>query len=528
MKKIYAFLALTLIALIPLWPFFHQGFFKSHDGDWMIIRFTAFHQTLRAGQFPVRFLDRLNNNYGYPVANFLYPLPFYLSEIPKISGFSFINSIKIIFITSTIGSVFAMYWALKKRFSDVASFAGAVIYLYVPYRFLDLYVRGSLGENMAFLFIPLCVGSFFQIKKGRDIYIPLLALFIALLILSHNVIAIVFLSLLLFTDLVFSNKFTKEILIAIALGLSISAFFWVPALFDLQYVKLSQIKVSEISSHLVSFEKILVPHWGYGPDPNATGGMSLQFGIISLFLFLTTAVATVYSKKSNKIIVLLLVIYIGIFFLMTKWAGMIWTRIPYLDVIQFPWRLLALIVLISAFFAAFIVDYSKKKYLVAFLLIVGSIVSTLPYAIPESFSNNADEYYSTNEATTTVRDEYMPIWVKSQPALRAKNKIVGFGFEVTNLSVKPTFYIARITSKTDAEVTVNTIYFPGWNVSSNGVQVPIKYESGLISFKLPKGEHDVIIKYGRTPVHTLAEITSVVGFFVAGFFLIYLWRKQKS
>ncbi len=33
-----------------------------------------------------KFVDRLNNNYGYPVFNFLYPLPFYLAEIPKIIG----------------------------------------------------------------------------------------------------------------------------------------------------------------------------------------------------------------------------------------------------------------------------------------------------------------------------------------------------------------------------------------------------------------------------------------------------------
>src|SRR3989344_8938078 len=62
---------LIFVSLIALWPFFRKGFYTSHDGEWMIIRFTAFHQTLAAGQFPVRFVDRLNNNYGYPVLNFL-------------------------------------------------------------------------------------------------------------------------------------------------------------------------------------------------------------------------------------------------------------------------------------------------------------------------------------------------------------------------------------------------------------------------------------------------------------------------
>src|SRR3989304_7647293 len=97
-------LILVVVSLIAIWPFFKKGFYESHDGEWMIIRFTAFHQTLRAGNFPVRFTDRLNNNYGYPVLNYLYPMPFYLSEVPKSLGFSFIESVKILFAASAVFS----------------------------------------------------------------------------------------------------------------------------------------------------------------------------------------------------------------------------------------------------------------------------------------------------------------------------------------------------------------------------------------------------------------------------------------
>jgi len=151
MKKLL-FLILVL-SVIALWPFFRQGYFETHDGEWMVIRFSAFHQTLASGQFPVRFVDRLNNNYGYPVLNFLYPLPFYLAEIPKVFGVGFVDSVKIVFILSTVASVLAMFWALSQIFNRWASFAGAILYLYAPYRFVDLYVRGSLGESVAFLFV---------------------------------------------------------------------------------------------------------------------------------------------------------------------------------------------------------------------------------------------------------------------------------------------------------------------------------------------------------------------------------------
>src|SRR3990167_6292750 len=228
MKK-YLILIIFL-SLLALWPFFKKGYFETHDGDWFIIRFSAFHQTLAAGQFPVRFVDRLNNNFGYPVFNFLYPLPFYFAEIPKLLGFNFQESIKIISVLSTVFSVVAMYWALSQKFSKEASLAGAIIYLFIPYRFVDLYVRGSFGENVAFLFIPLILGSIFKVTKGNKLFLPILTFFVAGLILSHNVMAMIFVPTLFLVGMVVSKAEKLKIAGAFFVGFLISIFFWFPAL----------------------------------------------------------------------------------------------------------------------------------------------------------------------------------------------------------------------------------------------------------------------------------------------------------
>lgn len=70
-------------------PLMRSGFFITDDGEWMIIRLSAFYQSLADGQFPVRFLGRLNNSYGYPVSNFLYPGFLYLGSLLHILGASF-------------------------------------------------------------------------------------------------------------------------------------------------------------------------------------------------------------------------------------------------------------------------------------------------------------------------------------------------------------------------------------------------------------------------------------------------------
>ena len=81
MKKLLVIILLVLLTLPAITALIRPGFFPSHDGEWMVIRLSAFHQSLRDGQFPVRWSSRLNHGFGYPVLNFLYPLPFYIGEL---------------------------------------------------------------------------------------------------------------------------------------------------------------------------------------------------------------------------------------------------------------------------------------------------------------------------------------------------------------------------------------------------------------------------------------------------------------
>ena len=98
MKKHLKYILPLLFLCIPaILPLLKPGFFESHDGNWMIIRFSAFHQSLVDGHFPVRWSGRLNHGYGYPALNFLYPLPFWLAEFFYIFTNSFVLSIKLVF-----------------------------------------------------------------------------------------------------------------------------------------------------------------------------------------------------------------------------------------------------------------------------------------------------------------------------------------------------------------------------------------------------------------------------------------------
>lgn len=522
--------AVIFLSLIALWPFFRKGFFESHDGEWMVIRFTAFHQTLASGQFPVRFVDRLNNNYGYPVLNFLYPLPFYLAEIPKVLGFGFVDSVKSVFVVSTVSSVVAMFWALSAVFDKRASFAGSILYLFIPYRFVDLYVRGSLGENLAFLFIPLVAGSIFRIARGQKIFLPILSLAMAALILSHNVIAILFLPFLIITAFLLIEKAKRETFLAFFLGILISTFFWLPAIYDLKFVRLSYIQVSTIADHLVNFSNLIAPSWGYGPNPNGGDPLPVQIGIVPIFIIAISAYLHFKSKIKNTYISFLLLIIVGVILLMTKVSLPAWQTVLRIDVIQFPWRMLSLMVFVVSFLTASLIGASRQKNLMVAILTIAAITSTIVYTKPANFTNKGDSFYATNEDSTTVRDEYLPLWVKEKPKQRADQKIIVENGQILSANIAAANYQAVIKTDQETNVQVNSIYFPGWQVKVDGKLTLIDYQNpyGLLNFKLPKGTHQVIIKYARSPVHLTSEIVSLFALLVTGLYFYRLWPKRNS
>ncbi len=497
----------------------------------MVIRFSAFHQTLRAGQFPIRFVDRLNSNYGYPVLNFLYPLPFYLAEIPKAAGLNFADSIKFVFAASTIFSSIAMFWALSQRFSQAASFAASVVYLFIPYRFVDLYVRGSLGESLAFAVVPLCLGAIFKIASGKKIYYPLLSLSLALLIISHNVMAVLFLPIFFIVSVALVKKDKVYLLGAFLLGILMASFFAVPALFDLKLVKLSTIKVGNPLDHLSSLKDLIIPKWGYGPTPGGNNPLPTQIGIVPLFIAVAALLLQISKKGKDHIVKLFLITFILVIFLMSKLSAFFWANFPFSDLIQFPWRLLSLIALISAYLTAYVVDESKNKKILVIIIVVASILATILYIKPKAVTYNDDGFYSTNEGTTTVRDEYLPLWVKQQKPTRANTKIeLPQNAQIQNLSIRPTLYSATINSPSDANIQVNSIYFPGWIVTVDNKKTPINVldDFGLINFQLPAGKHEVIIKYTESPVATAADIVSIVAVLITGFSFYKLWANKKS
>lgn len=509
-KHTYFILLIILLTLPSLFSLLNPGFFSSDDGEWMIIRFSAFHQALRDGHFPVRWLGRLNYDYGYPVANFLYPGFMYLAEVPKLLGFNYINSVKCILAISLIGSgVFSFLW-LSRIFSLIPSIFGAITYVYFPYHLYDVYKRGSVGESLAIAVIAYLL---WMTEKKNSIG---LSIGIALLILSHNTLALLYLPLLIFYSYIRYKKYFLKFLVSLGLGMLIAAFFWIPALLELRYTVFKNTQVSDWSSyfnnyHLIGFIAVII----------------LCAECVILFLKRYTK----ESKSATQLSLFFLFISIVSIFFSLSVSSLVWNYLP-ISFIQFPFRFLSLAVVSISFLVSYTYSVSEVKYrkILGGLLCILLLVAYFIYAKPESFFYKDNILYATNEATTTVKNEYMPQWVKEIPSQRPIRKIeVIEGKGDVNILFKSTKKILFMANGSDKKIRVNIIYYPGWFAYLNNKEIPINYENnkGVIELLVPGGKHTIEVVFKETLERLIADFLSLTGVIVIIFQASVIFLKKK-
>ncbi len=490
-----------LASLFILAPLFHPGFFQSDDGEWMIIRLSAFFQSLRDGQFPVRFIGRLNHGYGYPVSNFLYPGFLYIGSFIHAFHVSFADSVKIILGGSVMGAGAFIFLWLRVYFSSWSSLFGAVSFLFAPYLVFDLYTRGSVGE--VFAMMPAAAAFYAVASKKAWVLAPA----IGLLVISHNTLAFLILPYLVLYALTIPQKYR---LFSFLLGIGGAAFFWLPALVEKQYVQFGLTVVSRYTDYFLKGNELML----LGP------------------LFLIALASGLAQRKSHFISRLHVAVFIISCFFALPVSDFFWRLVPIAPYVQFPFRFLSVGMIAGAYLVAGIMEKRSGKIQVALIGLAVIIVLTtvLPRVKSAVIVERAPGFYETNEDSTTVADEYMPLWVKVKPTQHTLRKTVmvkGLG-TATLVRYSTRALEADVISQAGSTVILSTIYYPGWGVLVDDVPVPVRHnnERGLIEFEVPQGTHRVKAAFRETPLRLLADALSVVS--VIGYLgcTYYVMRKK--
>ncbi len=514
-KKTAIVRSIVLLAVIQLFfllPLLKPGIFHTHDGILHMARIAAYSQALADGQFPVRWSGNLNYGYGSPLFIFYYPLPYIVGSLFRFLGTSFTGSFKLLLALSFVFAPVSFYIWIRRLATPLAAFAASLLYGLAPYHFLDLYVRGDIGELFAFMIIPVI---FWSIEASS---VLAGALLYALLILSHNAFALLFSPIFIFYAFVrfgYQKTFWKRFALMLILGLGISAFFWLPALVEQKYTNINLFVGSTYKGNFPSLTQLIWSPWGFGTKVNAPGGLSPQIGLPALFF---TLLAIVFSQRKQKLFLFgFIVLALGIFFSL-KTSSVAWDTVSFLQKLEFPWRFTAISVFATGILAALVLSAQKLRG-VAILSIPIIILASLPFVQTTGDDTKSDDFYRSFPSSTEF-GAASTIWSAGDPSAYPKEPvsvIVGDG-KISNLYKGLTAHTFTVNALTNTTILDNTLYFPGWSATVDSKKVPIEFQDanyrGLITFPVSKGNHNIEVRFGDSPIRAVSNIISVASVIV--------------
>ncbi len=391
-------LLVILLCALAAAPLLKPGYFwGAHDARHDVYFIFQYLRGIEGGDWLARWSPDFSWGYGYPFFLIYGPFTSFLGALlVGFLGFGYTQAVEVLFAAAIIASGLAMYGYVRSWLGRNAGLVAAVAYVFLPYRLVEVYVRASLAEYVALMWLPLILWSVraafqstrpasnFQLTVHRSPFtisgspiLPLLAVALSYagLMITSNLVALIFTPLLaLYCFLLLLNRIDEEQplrrlsresffpLIAnllrvsaapvagLLLGLLLSAFFWAPALSEGSLVNQDQWYGGYYNPelHFVYPHQLLEPGWGFGisqpgPDDVQEGALSFQVGAapLALAVIALLGLAAIPAGRRRELALLLAWLALAIFLMLpiSAWA---WRTIGFVSFAQFPWRWLML------------------------------------------------------------------------------------------------------------------------------------------------------------------------------------------
>jgi len=505
-RSVLAFVIALLPACLAVWPIFGSRFIPTHDGEYHIIRFWQFYTSLASGSWFPRWAPDLNLGYGIPLFTFQYPFPNYIGSLFHQYGLSYVDSVKWTLGFGYLVAIIFCYLWVRRIFDRIASVVATVTCAYVPYWFVDIYIRGSVGEVWAIAWV---FAALYAIFTKRSLFIVITCMF---LVISHNIMALIFIPILLIYAYIHNRLSVVDIL----LGVGAASYFWIPALYEQRFiVGISQVNIFDYFPRL---DQLLIPSWGSGFRGQITGGneMSYQIGILPIILFGWAGVMAIRIRKATlpKEIRFALVVFAAALFLMTPWSVWIWKLVPFAHFVQYPWRLLSIVVIMIPILAGYIASRFRFGWMIALI----AMILTFGYSRPVTYEPRTDEYYlnqsSFTQGTNSMGNAFQTKWFALESDSRPDFSMSSGTVSAERIHV--TAYHVTLSSTQGGILTSPIAYYPGWLLDIGKTDIPGNTDvQGRLTFGISKGQHEGIVRLGLTPWQMIAISVSILSLSVA-------------
>lgn len=560
-KKKY-YLLILLISILVSAPLFAKGFFTTHDGNFHINRVIGTIQAFKDGQILPMIIPNFVNGFGYGTNLFYPPLACFVPILLMIFTWgNVLNAFKLMIFIAVIMSGINMFnLMLDITKSKKLSLIVALIYLTVPYKIIDIYVRMAIGEILAFAFIPLVFQGLYDIVNSEGKKKHLLVIGVVGILLSHNIstflVALTSLIYLLFyLDKILKEKKINKITISLVFIIGMVAFFFIPFLettlssqYYVEYYN-NQKNFNEYSSYL--YEVLMGKMNNYLPilstNGRINGELCLTIGLHIIIPLLFTPFIWKNIKKEHKELYIITLI-IGVISALATTNIFPWELLQntIFGFIQFPMRMFIIstftLSIISGVNIYLLLDNkeSMKDILILTLVIfiyVEPIINLVEFDTKyDTLSGYEIEDISQYEymiSTKCSEFEYLPInALKNFSYLRDRSNeiiVLSGNTEVSEQNKNGTTMTAIISdTKEETVIELPYIYYKGYNCTLNDEKIGVsESENGMVSIKLPQGSQgNLNIKYTGTVLSYISLIISILTTTGFGIYIFYNKRKK--
>lgn len=572
-KYTVCYLVIILMASIPL---FNNYLIRGHDIYFHLMRIEGLAQGLRAGEFPVRIQPAWYDGYGYAVSVFYSDLFLYPAALLRLLGISLQDAYKVYVVLCNIATALISGYSFGKIFRkrEIGVF-GSCLYTLAPYRLVNLYTRGALGEYTGMIFWPLLIYSCVlllnedrkkvQLQKGA----VFMGISMAGMLQSHMLTAEIACMVLLLLVIVYCRRiFHKEVMLAgcgaVAVALGLSAWFLIPFLdymlfgrFNINSIRNNDIMIQRQGTFLSQVFAIFDNAVGQSLDSGAGTvgdftqgvGMSLMLSVIILMLLCIRGYLKQEERRNRQITITaaglgaLMVVMSTLYFPWDRLCRI--SRIfRYIIVkIQFPWRFTGVAVGLLVVVWCAVLNYTEREYdrrkkVITICLAVGILLLSVGHFVID-LNQRAEriQVRSVEEMDTFVAsgEEYLPVDTVLDK-LKTQELYKDDSVEISDVVYRGTSITMHVknTSAQQAGLELPRLYYAGYQaleVTNEGQHFQIEVTDGtnhVIKLMIPEQTEGNITLSFREPWYwRLAEIITLLS---AGIVILYtykIWTREK-
>lgn len=438
-------------------------------------------------------------------------------------------------------------WQLAREWlPSTQAAAAAFFYALNPYHLVIVYYRSDFAELLASAIFPLVVWGALRVVHQGWRGVPLLAVPFAAIWLSNapaGVIASYSLVLILAAGCIECRSLRPLLpgAAAIAAGFGLAAFYIIPAAWEQKWVQI----VQALGAELNPGRNFL---FARANDPEFVL-FNWKVSAIALGMMLVAGIAAVFVARRRRefpeLWWMLLLLGVLAVFLMTPASLLLWSYLPQLRFVQFPWRWLGPLGLVFAIFVATAAPGGARRQW-AWWLGIFVCVAAIGTAIC------SDAWWDSDDALDMVAavqshagyegtDEYAPLECyrrllpHNAPQISefddASEKIVparGAHFIVRRWSAENVAIQANLASP--ATLALRLLDYPAWEIRVDGArsdEAEPAPDTGQILVPVGKGKHRLEISFRRTPDRSIGGGVSIISFFVMAGIAAATRRKPR-